>query len=79
MSLYPGTSLVRNMGFDGSGRHSPASSDYDSPLAAAPIALARAEPAECLQARDALIRFYRSRQRGFLTRAAAKLRRMAGI
>jgi hypothetical protein len=38
LSLYPGESLVSNIGFDGSGRHAPAQDRYAVSLATRPLA-----------------------------------------
>ena len=79
MSLYPGVSLVQNIGFDGSGRHSAVSDAFNTRLAAAPVRVGRLEPTECFEARAALIRYYRSRKPGFLKRVFRRLLRMAGL
>jgi len=63
MSLYPGASLVSNIGFDGSGRHSPVSTAYDHELASTPVSVERLEPVECVEALAALVRYYRAKRR----------------
>ena len=76
LSLYPGASLVRNIGFDGSGRHSSVSKAYDGELATVPIAVERVEPEESPPAKAALVRYYRGGKRNILARAWGRLRRM---
>jgi hypothetical protein len=79
LSLYPGASLVRNIGFDGSGRHSSVSNAYDAELAAASVLVKHLEPKECIEAREALIRYYRSGKRNLLIRVLGRLLRMMGF
>jgi len=79
VSLYSRASLVRNIGFDGSGRHSPVSNAYDAELAAAPVLVKHLEPKECVEAREALIRYYRSGKRNLLIRVLGRLLRMMGF
>jgi hypothetical protein len=73
LQLSPGRSLVQNIGFDGSGIHTPVSKAYTTELAASPIAVKKMVPEECLDARAALIRFYRRNKQGFLVRALRRL------
>jgi FkbM family methyltransferase len=57
--LYPGKSLVLNIGNDGTGTHSlETTSLFDGELAAAPIRLERQEAVECEMAREAFKRFF---------------------
>ena len=56
--LSPGTSLVRNIGFDGSGINSRESDKYDVSLATKPIAIEHLIPEQNDEAREALIKYY---------------------
>lgn len=62
LSLFPGRTLVRNIGFDGSGAHAKFNLEndrFDSPLAEAPISLDQTEPVldpEVIQAHRRLFR-----------------------
>ena len=78
MSLYPGASLIRNIGFDGSGRHSSVSKAYDAELTTGPIAVKRMEPEESLLAKAALVRYYRAEKSNVFARALGRIRRLAG-
>src|SRR5262249_20857247 len=70
LTLYPGRSLVENIGNDGSGTHgSQATGDYVQVAAAAPVAVRRVAPVPCAEARAAFVRYFR-RTRGFSARAS---------
>ena len=58
LQLSPGTSLVCNIGFDGSGIHSRESDKYDVSLATKPIAIEHLIPEQNDKAREALIKYY---------------------
>jgi hypothetical protein len=60
LTLYPGTSLVRNIGLDSSGTHCSNNTRFDSCLAQRPVRLERIELAESPFARDRFILFLRS-------------------
>ena len=79
LQLSPGRSLVRNIGFDGTGTHSVASGVFAVQPSTTPISVARIPLKESPEARKALMRYYRSTRRGIATRALGRLRRMAGI
>lgn len=64
LTLYPGQSLVRNIGNDGSGRHCPESVRYDVETADHPIHLAPLSLEENARARTEVARFF-WRQRRF--------------
>jgi hypothetical protein len=76
MSLYPGASLVRNIGFDGTGTHSSATAEFEVEPARDPIRVSRVPVEESAQARAALIRYYRSRKRNIFGRLAGRLGRL---
>jgi hypothetical protein len=79
LQLSPRKSLVRNIGFDGTGTHSVESQAYSVEPSAIPIAVARIPLQESSEARAALIHYYRSMRRSVATRALGRLRRMVGI
>jgi hypothetical protein len=79
LQLSPSASLVRNIGFDGTGTHCVASDDYEGNLAAAPISVRRIPIQECEAAREALTRYYHSTRRSIGARAIGRLRRMVGM
>lgn len=58
LTLYPGRSLVRNLGFDGSGTHSDMASFWDGPLSENPITVARQDATPSITAFAAFQRFY---------------------
>jgi len=73
MSLYPGKSLVQNIGFEGNGTHSGSSSYYDVCLADRSITVSVLPVAECSKASKALIRFYKNINRDILIKRIYKL------
>jgi len=76
LQLSPGNSLVRNIGFDGSGTHCYESDAFSTEVAAVPIIMSRIPLEECSAARAALIRYYRSTKRSISARALDRLRRI---
>lgn len=79
LQLSPGVSLVRNIGFDGSGTHCSESEAYDVELSAAALPMKRIPLRECSEARAALIRYHRATRRSLPARAFGRLRRIVGI
>jgi len=79
LQLWPGRSLVRNVGFDGSGTHCGLSDEYGVELSPIPIEIKRIEAVESEQARAALIGYHRSSRRPLPARILGRVRRMAGI
>jgi hypothetical protein len=61
LALYPNRSLVLNIGFDGSGTHSGTSAAYDVQLPEAPVRIAGGPVVESIEARAALVTYYRRR------------------
>jgi hypothetical protein len=78
LQLSPGRSLVRNIGFDGTGTHCGSSDAYNVELAERPISVDRISLRECNDARNALIDYYRSTRRSIHSRAMSRLRRIVG-
>jgi Glycosyl transferase family 2 len=79
LQLSPGRSLVRNIGFDGTGTHRVESPVYGVEQSAIPVAVTRTPLRESAEARAALIYYYRSTRQNIAKRAFGRLRRLAGI
>ena len=79
LQLSPTLSLVRNIGFDGTGTHCAESNTYAVELATRPIAVQRIPLEECSAARSALVRYYRRTRRGLPTRVLGGLRRLVSM
>lgn len=75
LTLYPGRSLVVNIGNDDTGTHSGATSDYDVKLLERPVELHRIELVASTSATIAIARFFRHR-RSLTRRIANRVRRM---
>jgi hypothetical protein len=75
LQLSPGHSLVRNIGFDGSGTHCDDSAAFEVALAESPVRLLDIPVEQSEIARAALIDYYKSTRRSFLQRVAGKVRR----
>lgn len=58
LTLYPGRSLAKNIGVDGSGTHCRQSAGFDSPLSDAPVELRDIDVVECAQARQAFETYF---------------------
>lgn len=79
LQLSPGRSLVRNIGFDGTGTHGVESQVYGVEQSTIPVAVTRTALRESPEARAALIHYYRSTRQNIAKRALGRLRRIAGI
>jgi hypothetical protein len=66
LTLYPGRSLVHNIGNDGTGMHSWSSTIYDVPLSAEPVPVKPITAVVNTASRDAFVKFFRSVKPGFL-------------
>jgi hypothetical protein len=75
LTLYPGTSLVQNIGNDMSGTHCSASDTFFVKLAERPITVGRIPLEECFSARMALVRFWKASEGSLATRIARRIRR----
>ena len=75
LTLYPGRSLVRNIGIDGSGIHSGDVDVYDSGLAQRPIAVEAIEIAESVAARSAFKRHFQATRPSVIARMLRRVRR----
>jgi glycosyltransferase involved in cell wall biosynthesis len=78
LQLSPGSSLVNNIGFDGSGTHRVRSDAYSVALRAQPITVGGIAVEQSAQARAALVHYYRSTRPGIPRRVLGRLRRMFG-
>lgn len=77
LTLYPGRSLVENIGNEGSGTHRLRSAEYSCGPAQEPVQVESIPVAECADARHAFARFLRStRRRAALRRAGRVLARL---
>jgi hypothetical protein len=79
LQLSPSVSLVRNIGFDGTGSHSGESGAYEVELGSRPIAVERIPIAECADARAALIHYYRGTRRRLGVRLLHRARRLLAL
>lgn len=78
-TLYPGRSLVHNIGNDSSGRHCGATDDYSTVLLDHAVTVEPVDVAECGYARAAFAEFLRGTRKGILQRAFSRIRKgMAG-
>jgi hypothetical protein len=74
LTLYPGRSLVHNIGNDGSGMHSWSSTIYDVTLSAAPVPVMPIPAVVNTEGRNAFVQFFRSVKPGALTWAFIKFK-----
>ena len=75
LTLYPGRSLVQNIGNDDSGQHGGATTAYDAPLAQQPLLLRPIPVEENKLARQAVVRFLRATRPTLIRRVAGRIRR----
>jgi hypothetical protein len=76
LTLYPGRSLVHNLGNDASGTHCGRSSALDQVVATSPVRVERIPTQENATARRAVIRFLHAGRSNVLTRSVVALRRL---
>jgi hypothetical protein len=79
LTLYPGRSLVQNIGNDASGTHSANTEQYRGSIAAERIAVEDIKVEQSGQARDAFARFLRSTRPSPLRRMASGFARRLGL
>jgi hypothetical protein len=77
-TLYPGRSLVQNIGNDGSGEHSGSGDAYQVTLAEGPIAVQRIPIEESLVARQEFAEFLRSQRPSLTSRIRRRVSRAVG-
>jgi hypothetical protein len=75
LTLYPGRSLVLNIGNDSTGTHSSTTADFSGDIADSPIEVTRIPIHENELARDAVVDFYRTTRRP----VARIMRRLANL
>lgn len=75
LTLYPGRSLVHNIGTDSSGTHCADSSDYDTSLSLTPIDLAEIEIAPSTIGKLAFEGFFVQSDKNFITKLRGRLLR----
>lgn len=78
LQLSPGSSLVRNIGFDGSGTHSGESDAFAVSLATKAIIVEYVFPHQNNVARDALIKYHIKTKRSIFERIKNRLHRLIG-
>jgi hypothetical protein len=79
LTLYPGRSLVLNIGNDNSGTHSASTTDFSGGLAEQPVRVARLPLEESEPARQEFIDFYRTLRPSILNRILRSTASMVGI
>jgi hypothetical protein len=75
LTLYPGRSLVRNIGVDGTGEHCSATATFDCELAERPVSVTAAAPLENREVRALMEGFLRSIRVPLFSRIRNKVRR----
>ncbi len=78
LTLYPGRSLVTNIGLDGSGTHCEETDNYFMVASATPVFIGEIPIEENLEAREAFKDFFVSQQPGILTRILKKVKKWLG-
>ena len=74
LTLYPGRSLVQNIGNDASGTHSGMTETYSVTYSEGPIKVSRLPLEENAKARASFVRFGRARKNGLKTRLIRRIR-----
>jgi hypothetical protein len=78
-TLYPGRSLVENIGNDASGTHCQTTEEYSAGLTGQPIRLERIDVESCDSARRAFAKFLRRTTRGRMRRMLERVMKQVGI
>jgi len=78
LTLYPGRSLVQNIGIDNSGTHCVSSNDFQTTVSEEPVVLNYVEPEENLYAFNAFQDYFRSIRSSAFRRLMGKLKEVAG-
>lgn len=73
LTLYPGRSLVQNIGNDGSGTHCAPTDVYSGALLVQPVALRRIPLEPSAPARASFVRFFRATREGLILRIRRRL------
>ena len=73
LTLYPGKSLIQNIGFDESGTHCSTSDAYYTQLAMGPLVLRKIPVEENKLSKEELEKYFKSLKSGFIDRVISKL------
>ena len=73
-TLYPGRSLVHNIGIDASGTHCNADNSYDAELSATPINLSQLDVTSSVMGRAAFETFFRKTQANFVGKLGRRIK-----
>ena len=76
LTLFPGTSLVSNIGHDASGVHCGESNEYKVDLATGPVNVVRIPQVECAEVLSALALYFQAQRQGTVVRVFRRLRRV---
>lgn len=79
LTLYPGRSLVRNIGNDASGAHCESTDEFMSSIAARPTKVERVDLVPSEEGRLAVAKFLRSTRKGILQQVLARVARRMGV
>jgi len=79
LTLYPGKSLVKNIGNDNSGTHSNTTDKFDTDISTEPVRITRIPLEENQAAREAFKKFFRSLKPSLSERALARINRMMNL
>jgi uncharacterized protein YdcH (DUF465 family) len=78
LTLYPGKSLVNNIGHDNSGTHCSITSEFDVRVFDEPIGINKIDIAESIVARQAIIAYMRKNKLKIVNRIVRKIRKTFG-
>ena len=74
LTLYPGRSLIHNIGNDDSGTHAAGTDNYDVEVSATPISLEDIDVSTSREGRDGFVQFFKASHRTLVERIWARLR-----
>ena len=74
--LYPGKTLVDNIGFDKSGQHKASTSKFYSPLSQSQIEVSKIPVEECKEATKAIRRFYLLRRNSYIRKLIGVIKKV---
>lgn len=79
LTLYPGRSLVQNIGIDGSGTHCGSTNVFDTELAQQPVSIVTIPVKENSRSRKAFRRYFKPEEESFLEKITEKLRSLFNV
>lgn len=79
LTLYPGRSLVQNIGIDGSGTHCGSTSIFDTDLSQQPVSIKKIPIKENSRSRKAFRRYFKPEEESFLEKISEKLRSLFNL